>query len=64
MISRVCNGHTASVIAYGARGSGKTYTIQVSFLLYLIVLVVFLIFINTGNSTRSCLINCYMFEGF
>ncbi|WKA07260.1 hypothetical protein VitviT2T_025108 [Vitis vinifera] len=28
MISRVCNGHTASVIAYGARGSGKTYTIQ------------------------------------
>ncbi|RVW41960.1 Kinesin-like protein KIN-10C [Vitis vinifera] len=28
MISRVFNGHTASVIAYGARGSGKTYTIQ------------------------------------
>ena len=62
MISRVFNGHTASVVAYGARGSGKTYTIQVSFLLYLFV--VFLIFIYTGNSTRSCLINCYMFEGF
>lgn len=29
MISRVLNGGTASVIAYGARGSGKTYTIQV-----------------------------------
>lgn len=31
MISRVLNGRAASVIAYGARGSGKTYTIQVCF---------------------------------
>ena len=60
MISRVFNGHTASVIAYGARGSGKTYTIQVGFW----YILVFLISFSKGNPSTSCLINCYMFEGF
>lgn len=37
LISGVINGKNASIIAYGARGSGKTCTIQVSLVLWRIV---------------------------
>ena len=30
LISKVFDGQNVTIIAYGARGSGKTYTIQVS----------------------------------
>lgn len=32
LLPRILDGFNASVIAYGARGSGKTYMIQVLFL--------------------------------